>query len=112
MIGFHLIMDGVISDPIGKKEVEEILRELPAEIGMEIIAGPLVVKGTPGNPGWTGVVIIEKSHIVIHTFEEGCKASIDVFSCKHFEKDHVISYLENHIRFRKVNTRMLVRSEE
>ena len=112
MIGFHLIMDGVTSDPISRKEVEGILKELPSEIGMEIIAGPLVVKGAPENPGWTGVVVIEKSHIVIHTFEEGCKASIDVFSCKHFERDHVTNYLENHIECKKVNTRMLVRSEE
>ena len=56
MIGFHLIMDGVLSDPIGKKEVDKILRELPAEIGMEILAGPLVVEGAPCNPGWTGIV--------------------------------------------------------
>jgi len=112
MIGVHLIMDGVLSDPIGKKEVEKILRELPAEIGMEILAGPLVVEGAPCNPGWTGIVVIDKSHIAIHTFDEGDKASIDVFSCKPFEKDQVLSYLEKQIRFRKVNTRMLVRSEE
>ena len=112
MIEFHLIMDGVLSDPIGKKEVDKILRDLPTEIGMEILAGPLVVEGAPCNPGWTGIVVIEKSHIAIHAFDEGSKVSIDVFSCKPFEKDQVLSYLENHIQFRKVNTRMLVRNEE
>jgi S-adenosylmethionine decarboxylase len=79
---------------------------------MGILAGPLVVEGDPGNPGWTGIVVIEKSHIAIHTFEEGGKASVDVFSCSPFEKDRVLGYLEDRIRFGKVNTRMLVRSEE
>ena len=46
MIGFHLIMDGVLIEPIGRKEVEEILRGLPAEIGMEILAPPSALRCT------------------------------------------------------------------
>jgi S-adenosylmethionine/arginine decarboxylase-like enzyme len=112
MIGFHLIIDGILRNPIGRKEIEYLLKDLPAEIGMKILAGPLVVEGSSKNPGWTGVVVIEKSHIAIHSFDEGSKASIDVYSCRPFEKDLVIRYLDNHIEFRKVNTRMLIRSEE
>lgn len=112
MIGFHLIMDGILSRRVGEKEIEKILSELPAEIGMRVLAGPLIVRGDPANPGWTGVVVIERSHISIHTFEEEGKASIDIFSCKSFEKEAVIRYLEKHIPFEKVNIRMLTRTEE
>ncbi len=112
MIGIHLIMDGVLAHLIGEEEVRRALSELPAEIGMKILAGPIVVEGDPENPGWTGVVVIEKSHMAIHTFEKGCKASIDVFSCKTFEKEKVLRYLEKRIPFRKVNVRMLTRTEE
>ena len=112
MIGIHLIMDGVLVHSVGEEEVRGALSELPAEIGMKILAGPIVVEGNPDNPGWTGVVVIEKSHIAIHTFEKGRKASIDVFSCKTFEKEKVLRYLEKRIPFRKVNVRMLTRTEE
>jgi len=112
MIGMHLIMDGVLDHRIGKEEGARILSELPAEIGMRVLAGPLVVEGDPGNPGWTGFVIIDRSHIAIHTFDEGDKASIDVFSCQPFDKENVIRYLERRIPFRKVNIRMLTRTEE
>ena len=112
MIGIHLIMDGVLDHRIGEEDVRRALSELPAEIGMKILAGPIVVEGDPENPGWTGVVVIEKSHIAIHIFEKGGKASIDVFSCKIFEKEKVLRYLEKRIPFRKVNVRMLTRTEE
>ena len=105
-------MDGILSYRLNEDETEEILRELPAEIGMEILAGPLLAEGSPKNPGWTGVVIIDKSHIAIHTFEESGNISIDIFSCKSFERDQVINYLENKIRFKKYNARMITRSEE
>ena len=70
MSGIHLIIDGVISQSIGKDDVEGILFGLAAEIGMKILAGPTVVEGAPENPGWTGFVIIDKSHIAVHTFKD------------------------------------------
>jgi len=112
MIGVHLIIDGVLDHRIGKEAGRRILRELPALIGMKVLAGPLVVEGGPENPGWTGFVIIDKSHIAIHTFDKGNKASIDVFSCKTFDKGAVFRYLEKHFPFSKVNTQMLKRTEE
>ena len=112
MIGMHLIIDGVLDHRIEKDDGKRILSELPAEIGMKILAGPLIVEGEPENPGWTGFVVIDKSHIVIHTFDDGDKASIDIFSCKPFEKKVVLRYLEKHIPFEKFNIQMIQRSEE
>ncbi len=112
MIGVHLIIDGVLHRSVGMEVGRRILTELPALIGMKVLAGPYVVEGVPENPGWTGFVIIDKSHIASHTFYEGNKASIDVFSCKTFDEGVVVRYLEEHLPFKKMNARMLERTAE
>jgi len=112
MIGVHLIIDGVLSHSVDEEVGMRILSELPALIGMKILAGPYVVEGVSENPGWTGFVIIDKSHIAIHTFYEGNRVSVDVFSCKTFVEGVVFRYLEKHLPFKKMNTRMLERTEE
>ena len=112
MIGVHLIIDGVLHHNVDEEVGRRILSELPALIGMKVLAGPYVVEGVPENPGWTGFVIIDKSHISIHTFDESNAVSIDVFSCKTFDEEVALRYLEKHLPFKKINTRMLERSEE
>jgi S-adenosylmethionine decarboxylase len=111
MIGVHLIIDGVMERSLGKSEIERLLVELPSKIDMNILAGPIVVKGTSNNPGWTGFVIVDKSHIVIHTFDEGGLISIDVFSCKPFEANVVLHYLRSQITLTNVNSQILTRTE-
>lgn len=78
---------------------------------MNILAGPIVVEGVPQNPGWTGVVIIDKSHISIHTFDKGNLVSIDVFSCKPFDAEQALSYIRNRISLTRVNSQTLTRTE-
>jgi len=111
MIGVHLIVDSVMEHPMGKNEVENLLRELPSRIDMNILAGPYVVEGAPNNPGWTGFVIIDKSHISIHTFDEGNLVSIDVFSCKPFDAEQALSYIRSRVSLTRVNSRTLTRTE-
>jgi len=112
MIGYHLLIDGVFGNPINGEDLEIILSELPEKIGMNILSGPLVVKGCPENPGWTGFVIIDKSHISIHTFSEGNKISLDVFSCEIFDEHTALNYIKEHITFLKCKSRFIERNEE
>ena len=112
MIGQHLMVDGVFEPPLGEETVEAILSELPGIIGMHILHGPEVVKGCPENPGWTGFVIIDKSHISVHTFDVGSRVSVDVFSCQPFDVEEARRFIEGKIAFKKVKTRTLTRSEE
>ena len=112
MIGVHLIIDGVLHHRVDKEVGIRILTELPALIGMKILAGPLVVEGLPENPGWTGFVIIDKSHISIHTFHDGNGVCIDVFSCKTFNEEVVSCYLKKHLPLKKVKSQVLERSEK
>jgi S-adenosylmethionine decarboxylase len=111
MIGLHLLVDGVMTHQIGKADLETILNELPGRIGMHILAGPLIVEGVPENPGWTGFVIIDKSHISIHTFNNGNRISVDLFSCKIFDKNKVLEYLEKNIKMTQVSSRVVERCE-
>ncbi len=111
MIGLHLMLDGIMRVPVTRETVDAILRELPGNIGMKILAGPIVVAGHDCNPGWTGFVVIDKSHIAIHTFTEGNRISIDVYSCQPFDTDEVERYLNNKIGITHVNKYVINRSE-
>lgn len=105
------MLDGVMQVPVSGELVDSILGELPGRIGMKIIAGPIVVPGNPCNPGWTGFVVIDKSHIAIHTFTEGNRISIDVYSCQPFDANEVERYLRAKISLTRVDRHFLTRSE-
>lgn len=105
------MLDGVMCEPVMSEMVDVILRELPSRIGMKILAGPVVVAGHPINPGWTGFVVIDKSHIAIHTFTDGNRISIDVYSCQSFDAEEVERYLCDKIGLTRVNRHLLDRSE-
>jgi len=109
MIGVHLIVDGETDGPVSAKIVEKILKDLPAKIDMSILDGPHVVQGVPENPGVTGIEVINKSHIAIHTFDENNTISIDVFSCKPFNAKKAVEYLKKHIKFVELTKRTITR---
>lgn len=87
--GEHLTIDGYggnYEKLNSKKTVKQCLKELPELLGMKKLARPKVyfAKGNedkdPG--GWTGFVVIEESHISIHTFPGRSFVSIDVYTCR------------------------------
>lgn len=87
--GEHITLDGYGGkyELLNNKDVVlATLRELPSELGMHILAGPEVyfAKGNnikdPG--GWSGFVVIEESHISIHTFPARGFISADVYTCQ------------------------------
>src|SRR5579871_96744 len=90
--GLHLMLDmyncslEVLND---KDLVENILKTLPEQIGMKILMGPYVTFAQPNGKrdpgGWTGVVVIQESHITVHTFIKRRFVTIDVYSCKEFD---------------------------
>lgn len=92
---YHLTVDidGCKPESLGEGTVEKILTELPPLIGMHILYGPIVVDGIAENPGISGFVIIDYSHISIHTFTKCNDFMIDIFSCKPYERQTVIAYL-------------------
>lgn len=86
---YHIIIDikNVPDDHLSDKHgLENFLKSLPGMIGMSILDGPHVIEGIPENPGLTGFVIIDFSHISIHTFTDTKQALIDIFSCKPYKQ--------------------------
>ena len=87
--GEHVTLDGYNGDfdLLNSEEVvTKALQEMPGEMDMTILGGPVVyfAKGNdlkdPG--GWSGFVVIEESHISIHTFPARGFISADVYTCK------------------------------
>jgi S-adenosylmethionine decarboxylase len=109
MIGQHLIIDGETKEYVSKETVKRILRKLPSKIDMNILEGPHIVEGCPDNPGFTGFIIIDKSHISIHTFNNVNTISVDVFSCKPFNTKKVITFFKKMINFTRITTRIINR---
>lgn len=91
---YHIICDlkncnKKISSPNSLREFIDGLVKL---VKMSILEGPIVAEGKPENPGFSAVVIIDFSHISIHTFTKYNEALIDIFSCKPFERNIVMDY--------------------
>ena len=109
MIGMHLLFDAVLSENISQDEVKRLLSSLPSKINMKTLFGPFVVPGESKNPGWTGFVIIDKSHISLHSFDESHTVSIDVYSCQKFDPDIVVNFLREKLAVTKINSSLITR---
>ncbi len=109
MIGLHLMVDGETRKPVKPETIRHILTDLPQRIDMHILEGPHIIRGVPENPGYTGIEVIDKSHIAIHTFSENNSISVDVYSCKPFDAQKVIEYLKDQIEFSEITMRVIER---
>jgi S-adenosylmethionine decarboxylase len=99
--GLHLMLEAyncpieVLDDA---NVVYKFLDELPEKLGMKKLIKPYVIhaegnsKRDPG--GWTGFVIIQESHVSLHTFVKRKFVTIDVYSCKDFDTDMAIGYIK------------------
>ena len=73
-------------------------KELVEEIGMKVLAGPFVeYLDVPGNRGFTGVCIIETSHIAMHIWDEDTPSlmQLDVYTCGSLDIHKVFSKLKD-----------------
>ena len=92
----HLIVDFLCKEngKIDNKQfIVNFVKDLVRVIGMKILKGPFIVKGTK-RPGYSCFAIIEESHVSIHTFLDTNTANIDVFSCRDFDEKTVIDYIK------------------
>jgi S-adenosylmethionine decarboxylase len=101
--GEHLMLDGYFGneEKLNNKEIVlKSLGELCEKLGMRQLTKPEVYFA-PGNDikdpgGWSGFVVIEESHISIHTFPKKGFVSADVYTCRNgMDTKLVENYLRN-----------------
>lgn len=90
---YHIIIDlaNLSNDILTDKDgLINFLNSLPEKINMHVLQGPYIAEGIPENPGLSGFVLIDFSHISVHTFTDHNDALVDIFSCKTFEQEEAI----------------------
>jgi S-adenosylmethionine/arginine decarboxylase-like enzyme len=94
----HIIVRAYVNNPPQNADrLSDWCKEVVADVGMKVIAGPLVVYGDmPGNAGYTAVTVLDFSHLAIHSWDEVSPGLIefDLFSCKDFDVNIVLNKLE------------------
>lgn len=87
--GEHLTYDGYGGDFAAldcRATVVQALTDLIAALGMTLLGGPDVYRAAANDKkdpgGWTGMVVLQESHISIHTFPARGFISADVYTCK------------------------------
>lgn len=117
--GLHLMLDAYNCDPKplnDKNLVYNILDILPDKIGMKKLMKPYVLfaegnsKRDPG--GWSGFVMIQESHISLHTFIKRRFITADVYSCKDFNAKIVIEYFKKAFKTKDVGSNVEVRGKK
>ena len=96
--------------------VYKILDVLPEKIGLKKLMKPYVLfakgnkKRDPG--GWSGFVMIQESHISLHTFIKRRFITADVYSCKKFNAKKVINYFKKAFKTKDIETYVETRGKK
>jgi S-adenosylmethionine decarboxylase len=102
--GNHLIFDGYGCDPkkLGDESVcFEVLNKIVEIADMKKLHEPIIVKagsnealGGKDPGGYSCFIMIQESHISLHSFTKRGFVTIDVYSCKEFDSQPLIKYLK------------------
>lgn len=116
--GVHLMLEAYNCSPRMLRDANiayKILDELPEKIHMTKMTLPYVVF-TPGNDhkdpgGWSGFVIIQESHISLHTFVKRRFVTVDVYSCKEFDTKVTVEYLKKIFKTDEIEYKVEIRGK-
>jgi S-adenosylmethionine decarboxylase len=115
--GEHLTIDGYqgSKSKLNDKDlVLTVLNELPGLLAMTKLSQPEVYFA-PGNGekdlgGWSGFVVIEESHISIHTFSKKGFISADVYTCKNgMNNEFILEYFKEKFELKDIESNFIKR---
>ncbi|MHC4478102.1 MAG: adenosylmethionine decarboxylase [Planctomycetota bacterium] len=110
--GMHVILDcyGVASDVCldDKKLLETVVRVARAQ-GSTIINTSRYHFGHDSPPGCTVFVMLDESHVSVHTYANEGKMAIDVFTCGDTDASAVAEQLKSELGLERVEQQSLER---
>ncbi|QQV01597.1 MULTISPECIES: adenosylmethionine decarboxylase [Chryseobacterium] len=110
-IGYHTIWD-IYGCNIQKSSFVPEIKEILNKVVEELNLGKVQEAYKQFHPfGATGFILLEESHISIHTWPEKEFAAIDVFSCKPFDTEKINSILKDFFETNEINTKVITRGE-
>lgn len=115
--GEHVTIDGYGGDKTklnNKELILECLNNLPDSLGMSKLSEPVIYYAKGNNSkdpgGWTGMVVIEESHISIHTFPNRGFISADVYTCKNgMDINFIFNYFKIKFNLKDLETNFIKR---
>lgn len=117
--GLHLMIDAYNCHPDELRDqnlVYKILDTVPNLIGMKKLIKPYVIFAEDNNKrdpgGWSGFVIIQESHISLHTFIKRRFITADIYSCKEFDPKPAIEFFKKTFRTNDLEIHLEVRGKK
>ena len=117
--GLHLMLEAYNCDPKrlnNFKVIYKALSRLTTLLKMHSLTKPYVVLAEGNNKrdpgGWSGFIMIQESHISIHTFVKRHFLTADVYSCKRFNTKIAINYLKRKFKSTDIEFQIVVRGKK
>lgn len=110
--GKHMMLTCVACNDnlLDLQQIEQFLRELPAEIDMIRHGEPIAARFGEGiQIGISAVQLITTSAITIHTNDDARDMYLDVFSCKWFAEETVISKVKEMFTPQEITYQIVIR---
>ena len=100
---FHDCESGALNSPA---RIEELMNEAARLSGATVVRSVFHMFSPHGV---SGVVVVEESHLAVHTWPEHGYAAVDYFSCGEVDCDAAVRYLAEHLAPSRVETKEVPR---
>lgn len=110
--GYHLMLDCSGCENIDKKDhIYKFVKELVEKIDMVAHGEPVIEYLLPNSPqqGYSLMQLITTSNICGHFMEVDGTAYFDVFSCKSYNNETVISIVQQYFNPKKIRINFITR---
>ncbi len=108
-LGHHLLAEfydcesGALKDP---EQIERLMNEAARLSGATVVQSVFHMFSPHGV---SGVVVVEESHLAVHTWPEYGYAAVDYFSCGEVDCDAAVRHLAEHLLPTRVETKEVPR---
>ena len=108
-LGRHLLAEfydcetDALNDP---GQIERLMNEAARLSGATVVQSVFHMFSPHGV---SGVVVVEESHLAVHTWPEHSYAAVDYFSCGEVDCDAAVRYLADHLAPSRVETKEVPR---